>query len=141
MLVIIRITGQVDLSAKVKGTLDRLRVQKKYACTLWNDSKEIRGMLHKVEQYVGYGVIDKDLLRELVTKRGRVAGNKPLDPKIITDAFLANLEKGEYGVMKKFFTLHPPIGGFHKKTSFMFPRGVLGDHKDKIGLLLRRMII
>ena len=42
-------------------------------------------------------------------------------------------KKGE-----KFFKLHPPRGGIKAKVHF--PKGVLGDHKEKINELIGRML-
>ena len=39
---------------------------------------------------------------------------------------------------QRFFRLHPPLGGI--RTKVHFPKGVLGDHKEKINELLERML-
>jgi len=42
-----------------------------------------------------------------------------------------------FGV-KPFFRLHPPRGGFNSKLRF--PKGILGNHGEKINELIRRML-
>lgn len=139
MIAAILISGRVDLNRDIKGTLERLRLRKKYACVVFSESKEKMGMLKRVEQYVAYGNLDNETLKELIAKRGKLAGNKPIDGKDI-DAAVEKIGKGDFGNIKPFFRLHPPIKGFKKKTSFLYPRGVLGNHGGKINELIRRMI-
>ena len=40
--------------------------------------------------------------------------------------------------MKPFFRLHPPRGGINAKIHF--PKGVLGNNKEKINDLIKRML-
>lgn len=140
MIIVIRLSGMVDLDKKVNGTLDRLRLRKKYLCVIVQENAEKMGMLKRVHQYIAYGKIDNETFRELITKRGRMPGDKPIDAKMITDDFIAKAEKGDFGKMKPFFRLHPPLGGFKDKGRLLYPRGFLGDNKEKISLLLKRML-
>lgn len=115
MIAIIRIKGEVGLRREIKETLDRLRLKKKYSCiVLEKPSKSELGMLKKVKDFVAYGNIDKETFDELVKKRGK---------------------KG-----KKFFRLHPPRKGIESKKHFGVGKGVLGDNKEKINGLIRRML-
>ena len=47
MLLVVRIAGQVDLTRKVKETLYRLRVRRKYAATLLANTPENQRLLKK----------------------------------------------------------------------------------------------
>ena len=40
--------------------------------------------------------------------------------------------------IENFFRLHPPRGGI--KSKIHFPKGVLGDNKEKINDLIKRML-
>jgi len=42
--------------------------------------------------------------------------------------------------LKPFFRLHPPRGGIDTKVHFPIRKGVLGDNKEKINDLVRRML-
>jgi len=113
MIAIIRIAGKVKVRKDIEETLHRLRLRRKYACVVIDENRpEIMGMLRKVRNYVAYGKISEEMLKELRKKRGK---------------------KG-----KVFFRLHPPRGGIKSKEHF--PRGVLGDHGDKINELIKRML-
>ena len=62
MIVVIRITGQVNLSAKVKNLLDSLNLKKKYSCILMEKENFL---LEKVKNYVAYGELDEKLMERL----------------------------------------------------------------------------
>ncbi len=117
MICIIRIRGRVGIDRKINETLDRLRLRKKYVCVVIEATKENLGMIKKVKNFVAYGEIYDETYKELKEKRGK-----------------KNLE----GEIKPFFRLHPPRKGINSKLHF--PRGVLGDNKEKINDLVRRML-
>ena len=112
MICIIRIRGRVGLNKDIKETLDRLRLRKKYNCAVLNPTKENIGMIKKVENQVAFGEINDETYKKLVEKR---------KTKI-----------------KNFFRLHPPRKGINSKIHF--PKGVLGDNKEKINDLVLRML-
>jgi len=144
MLVVIRISGQVEIRKDIKATLDRLRLRKKFACVLLKEKPEFLGMLEKVKFYVAFGKIDKQTLTELISKRGRLPGNKPVDKDKITSDLIDSVLNGKKKLtdigLKPFFSLHPPRGGFRKSTKFLYPKGVLGDWKEEINSLVKRML-
>ena len=110
---VIRITGEIGLRKDVVETLNRLKLRKKYSCVVFEDpAKEQLGMINKVRDFVAFGDIDEKTYKKLVEKR---------KTKI-----------------KNFFRLHPPRGGI--KTKLHFPKGVLGNHKEKINELIGRML-
>jgi large subunit ribosomal protein L30 len=138
MKAIIRIAGQIGLTKNVKETLDRLRIRRKYACVVVKETPVIKGMLKKVVNFVAYGDISKETFVELLTKRGQSVDKKK---KINAAKAVEELEKGkkysEVG-LKPFFRLHPARGGINTKVHF--PKGVLGNHKEKINELIKRML-
>ena len=69
-------------------------------------------MIKKVRDFVAFGEINNDMYKKLVEKRK----NK----------------------IKNFFRLHPPRKGIKSKVHY--PKGALGNHKDKINELLERML-
>ncbi|MCX6748098.1 MAG: uL30 family ribosomal protein [Candidatus Pacearchaeota archaeon] len=113
MIAVIRIKGIVGLDRDINETFKRLKLGRKYSCIVVEEKPEILGMINKVESFVAYGKIDEATLKELQEKRGK-------------------------GKKTNFFRLHPPRGGIKAKVHY--PRGVLGNHKDKINDLIRRML-
>ncbi len=120
MIAIIRIKGQVGLKKGIVETLNRLRLRRKYVCVvLEKPTKEQLGMIKKVKDFVAFGEIDADTYKELKEKRG---------------------QKNNEGKLKPFFRLHPPRKGIESKKHFGVGKGVLGNNKEKINDLIRRML-
>ena len=122
-IAVIRVRGSVRVAKSVNYTLDILGLSKKNSCVLL--TKKDFGMIQKVKDYVTYGEIDKEteeLLRKERTEK--VIGK---DGKEKT---------------KKTFRLNPPKKGFGRKgIKFSFTKGgALGDRKEKINDLIKRML-
>ncbi|MFA5019468.1 MAG: uL30 family ribosomal protein [Candidatus Pacearchaeota archaeon] len=139
MIAIIRIAGMVNMREETENTLSRLRLRRKYVCVIVDETKEeMKGILKKIRDFTAYGNIDDETLKELIEKRGQLINKKGkidagrISKEILTKKTMNNLE------IKPFFRLHPPRGGINSKQHF--PRGVLGNHKEKINDLIRRML-
>jgi ribosomal protein L30/L7E len=113
MIAVIRIRGNVRLRNDLIENFKRLGLKRKYSCVVFlNPSNEQSGMLNKARDLVAYGEINKETYDELVKIRGKKS--------------------------KTLFRLHPPRGGINTKEHF--PKGVLGDNKEKINDLIKRML-
>lgn len=140
MLIAIRISGQVNLQRRVKETLYRIRLRRKYAAVLLKPSPQNIKILKKMRDHIAYGSIDKETLLLLLEKR---AMPKDKSKKIKAKEILEQLEKKDINNLdiKPFFRLHPPRGGIDAKKHFpVTKKAVLGDNKDKINDLIRRML-
>lgn len=114
-LAAVLVRGLVEVKNEVKDTLRMLNLQKKNACVILDDNPVNRGMLKKCENYVTYGEVSEETIKELKEKRS-------------TD--------------KKYFSLHPPRGGFERKgikKPFNL-KGALGYRSEKINDLIKKMI-
>ncbi len=155
---IIRIRGTVDVRPDVEATLRMLRLHRRYTASLYHSSLPgIEGMLRKVENWATWGEIDVDTLTELLRRRGRLLGEKPINDlwvaeklKILggVEELARKLVEGEihyhklekYGV-KPFFRLHPPRGGFKGSIKKHYKvGGELGYRGEAINDLIRRML-
>ena len=111
----IRISGCVGLREEINETFNRLRLRRKYSCIVFEPTKEKMGMIKKVKDHIAFGEIDDETYKLLVEKR---------KTKI-----------------KDFFRLHPARGGIDSKKHFgETKKAVLGNHKNKINDLIRRML-
>ncbi len=119
MIAIIRIKGMIGLRSGIDETLHRLRLRRKYSCVVVEKTPLLEGMLKKVRDFVAFGEIDEATLKELKEKRG---------------------QKDSEGKLKPFFRLHPPRGGAETKKHFGVGKGILGNNKEKINDLIRRML-
>jgi large subunit ribosomal protein L30 len=138
MIIIIRISGLVEIPKEVKETLFRTRLRKKYTAILLQDNPENKKLLNHIRNFVAYGQINQETLIELVKKRAKTLGKKKIDAEQISKE-LSNKSPEELGI-KPVFHLHPPRGGINTKAHFPLKKGVLGDNKEKINDLVRRML-
>ena len=138
MILVIRISGAVDLSSRVEETLFRMRLRRKYSAVLVKPSVENLKLLRKMRDFVAFGEITPENLIKLIEKRA-----KPISSKDKIDALkiVKELEKKKLSDLwvKPFFRLHPPRGGIESKKHFGVGKGVLGDNKADINKLLERM--
>jgi len=140
MMLAIRISGMPEVDHDVEEALFRLRLRRKYSAVLLKETPENIKLLAKVRNFIAYGTISKETLSDILVKRG-VLNNKKIN-KTEVDRIAEQLEhkKPEEIGVKPFFRLHPPRGGIESKKHFGVGKGVLGDHKDKIKELVRRML-
>jgi len=152
LLAVIRIRGRVNIRKEVKDTLIMLRLHRINHCVLVPETPEYLGMLQKSKDWITWGKVDKKTIVELFKKRGMVVGEKKLDEnnmKKITkynvlDSFVDDIIKGKIKFkdcpsLKPVFRLNPPRKGY-KATRLPYPKGDLGNRKEKINELLKRMI-
>lgn len=153
-IAVIRIRGRAGVTKKVNDTLDMMRLYKQNGCVIVPNNPQYLGMIKRAKDYITWGEIDKETFTLLLTKRAKVAGNKPLTEeylkhnlKIDLKSFveeLFNLKKKLKDIpgLKLYFRLTPPVKGFERggiKKPFSMG-GSLGYRKDKINELIRRMI-
>lgn len=139
MFIAIRISGMVKIPKVVEEGLYRARLRRKYSAVLLKETEENHKLLKKLRNYVAYGKIDTKTLAELLSKRAQ-----PLkkDEKIDAEKVMKDIDKkplSELGI-KPFFRLHPPRKGIESKKHAGVGKGVLGDNKEKINDLVRRML-
>lgn len=136
MIVVIRISGMVEMPGDAQEALFRMRLRRKYSAVLLNEDPNTLSLLQKVRNFVAYGPITPKLLEELIAKRAQPLPGKKIDAKKIAP----EIGKKDYESLglKPFFRLHPPRGGI--KSKIHYPKGVLGDNKEDINELLGRML-
>ena len=140
MIIAIRISGLVEMPEEAQETLYRLRLRRKYTAILLRENKENRALLNKIRNFVAYGNLGKEVLAELLEKRGQLLRSSIKKPGI--SSVLTALETKDLKSLgfKPFFRLHPPRKGIDSKLHFPIRKGVLGDNKEKINELVRRML-
>ncbi|HLC64939.1 MAG TPA: uL30 family ribosomal protein [Candidatus Nanoarchaeia archaeon] len=139
MIAAIRIRGVHDIRGDVERNLDNLRLLRKHACVLLEDTPAVRGQLAKVKDFATWGIINDDTKKILVEKRGNEYSGRLTDSR----------GKISYPVLKiggralrPYFNLSPPKGGFERKGIKVAFRagGVLGDRGEHINELIRKMV-
>ncbi len=152
MIAVVRIRGKIGINRDIERTLYLLRLRKKNHCVILNLNKNVVGMLNKIKHYVTWGEINKEILEELLKKRGRIAGNKRLTEEYLKqkinmgfDEFSKKLIEGKIKLtdvpgIKPFFRLKPPTKGFKNTKKEFSLGGDLGYRGKEINELLKRMI-
>ena len=138
-IAVILVRGLVNVSADVKNTLAMLRLLRKNNCVIINDTPENKGMLIKVKDYVTWGTLDDTTFKDLVEKRGHENRGRTTDSKQKYSYKTFDVDGKKY---KPYFRLNPPQKGFGRKgikVAFKVG-GALGDRKEKINDLIKRML-
>ncbi len=120
-IAIILIRGRIGMRHDMRMTADLLKLIKKNTCVVLENTLPNKGMVEKIKDYATYGLLDDSTHKLLISKRA---------------------QKDKEGKVLNIFKLHPPRGGFERKgTKQPFSNGgALGNRKDKINLLIQRMI-
>ncbi|MBI2175884.1 uL30 family ribosomal protein [Candidatus Woesearchaeota archaeon] len=130
-IAVIRLRGRTGLQGDVAATLHMLNIRRVNHCAIVPDSPDVVGMLKKAKDYITWGYVDSDTLKLLLEKRG--------EPALAGGRNFVAVNGKNY---KPYFRLSPAKGGLGSrgvKASFT-NAGALGDRKDKVNELLRRMI-
>lgn len=138
-LVVIRVRGVTGVRKDIADTMSMLRLYRKNYCVILEGTKNNRGMLNKVKDYVTWGELDEETYKVLIEKRGQIYRGRETDPKKrVAYKFLSVGNKK----LKPFFRLSPPRGGFERKgiKRQFSVGGALGYREKKINDLIKRML-
>ncbi len=152
LIAILRVRGPVKVKKEIEKALSLMRLTRANHCVLYNDDKYLQGLLKKSKDYITWGEISEEVLKKLLVKRGCVYTKenklisfkehfkKDLD-KIINDIYSGKTKVKDLNI-KPVFRLKPPSKGYDRqgiKKTYV-EGGALGYRKEKINLLLKRMI-
>lgn len=151
LFAVVRVRGGINVRKDIKDTLSMLKLNKVNHCVLVPDKPEYIGMIKKIKDYVTWGEINKEILKQLIIKRGRIVGNKKISDATINswnyeniDTLVENIINQEIiynklEIVKPIFRLSPPKKGYrHTKRPFKLG-GALGYREKKINELLEQM--
>jgi large subunit ribosomal protein L30 len=154
---LVRIRGTVHVTGKTRDTLKMLNLNRPNHAVVVPRTESYVGMVNRVKDYVAYGDIDAATMTELLQKRGRLMGDKPID-----DAFVKTATNSKFGTVEAFakaivegkatmkdlgedakpvFRLTPPAGGHKGSTKRHYTvKGELGYRGKDINALIKRMM-
>ncbi|MGA9843794.1 MAG: 50S ribosomal protein L30 [Nitrososphaeraceae archaeon] len=145
---VVRIKGTVNVPYWANSTLEYLNLGKKFNATIVPENKQSLGMLRKVKDIVAWCSADPETVLQLLSKRGRRLGNKPINEKDLPQNY-SNLQELARDLaedritisklnFRPWFALNPPRGGFKKSTKKQYTQnGILGEDKDLISIVER----
>ena len=138
-IAVVLVRGMVDVTTPVKDTLAMLRLHRKNYCVVLPNTAVVQGMLHKVKDYVTWGLISDDVYAKLMAARGEEWKARESDSKGTYVYGYLEINGKKY---KPYFRLNPPRKGFGRKgikVSFK-AGGALGDRSEKMDDLIQRML-
>ena len=136
-LAIIRLRGRTGISAATEATLKHLNLNRINNCVVLGESPQILGMLRKAKDYITWGYIDSDTLRDLAAKRGRPLQQEEAGK--LSKQKVINVDGKAY---ESRFRLSPAIGGLGSRgiKATFGKSGALGNRKEKINDLIKKML-
>lgn len=139
------------MPSSMTSTLIYLNLTKKYRATLIPENPQSLGMLRKVKELVAWTTADPSIVKELLEKKGRIAGFEPVSDSDLPKEYdgmgalaLAisenKLSLSQIRNIKPWFALSPPRGGFKRNTKNQYNEGgILGEDKELVDIV-RRML-
>ena len=139
--IVLNVRGTIDASEQVRRTLRMLRIPLRYRATILPESDSVRGMLQKARHRIAWCKADKELVKELIEKRGMKEGWKKLEKKDLKRLGYSGFDElaeaiaedrvdfGKLDGIKPFFALSPPRGCFKRTVKRFYEQGgVLGQN-------------
>lgn len=150
----IRVRGQVRVRPQIEDTLDKLLLGRLHQARVLKLNSSLQGMIIKAKDYITWGEIDEKTTAMLLSKRGRLLGNKRLSDSYVKKNSSYNTVKalakaitegkatvGDVEGLKPVFRLTPPRKGFRGKRHLPVGMGgVTGYRGHEINDLAQRMI-
>ena len=154
VILAIRVRGHVRVRPQIEDTLDKLLLNRLHQARLIKATPSMEGMITKAKDYITWGEPTEDLILKLLTKRGRLSGNKRLtDAYVKKNSNLSSIKALAKAIasgkatmsdvegLKPIFRLTPPKKGFkgNKKLSVGMG-GITGYRGEGINELTQRML-
>lgn len=162
---VIRLRGVPTTPLDISTALNLLRLRRKFTMVAVPGSPDVMGTIQRVNDWVTWGEIDADTLAEVLRKRGRLVGERPLTLEYLQKWGWQSFEEvalayvtGEINrltcskkvkegtrppcvpYLKPFFRLRPPRGGLNSLKLHFSVGGDLGYRGPLINDLIRRML-
>jgi len=140
MYAIVRVRGSVNVSPKTKKTFEYLNLDRVNSMSIWPENEPTLRMIKMVENYSTFGKISEEMIIQVLEKRGKAVTGK-IDSKKVLAGIKAGKTFNELGIVN-CFRLSPPRKGYERKgiKKPFNQGGALGNRKDKIDDLIKRMI-
>jgi large subunit ribosomal protein L30 len=148
---VVRIRGTVNIPYWADNTLDNLNLDKRFRATVIPENPESLGMLRKVKEMVAWTSADATIIKELLEKRGKKTGFKPITNSDLPEGYntieeLASaiadnkITLSKIRSIKPWFALNSPRGGFKRKTKTQYSQdGILGEDKGLTDIVKRML--
>ncbi|HKG41101.1 MAG TPA: 50S ribosomal protein L30 [Nitrososphaeraceae archaeon] len=148
---VVRIRGTVNIPYWANNTLDNLNLDKRFRATVIPENPESLGMLRKVKEMVAWTSADATIIKELLQKRGKKTGFKPITNSDLPEGYTTieelasaiadnKITLSKIRSIKPWFALNSPRGGFKRKTKTQYSQnGILGEDKGLTDIVKRML--
>ncbi len=133
---VIQIRSTISATQEVIDTLKMLHLHHVNNCTIIPQTKSYQGMLQKAKDYITWGEINEDTLKNLIT--AKCTPEKGNIDASLKD--LLNQKKKLSEITNPTIKLHPPLKGYKGIKKPYAAGGSLGYRGEEINDLLKRMI-
>ena len=152
MYAVVRIRGRTGIKKNIADNLDMLNLTRISHAVLIPETPSYKGMLQKGKDYITWGEVSEETVKDLVAVRGRLPGNKEVTDEYVKEnteydsvedlavaIFNEETTLKEAG-LKPLFRLNPPKKGY-ENTKLTYPQGgSLGYRSENINELIAKMI-
>jgi large subunit ribosomal protein L30 len=148
----IRVRGHSKVNHDIEDCMQMMRLNRINHAVLLPENDYSKGMLQKSKDYITWGEVSADTVKQLVESRGRMMGDKPITDADVQKAgmasvadFVAKVASGDfkYGELegvKPLFRLSPPRKGYGGNKRTYKVGGALGYRGSEINDLVVRML-
>lgn len=151
MIAAVRVRGRTGVNKDIKDTMSMLKLTRINHLVFVDPNPSYNGMLTKAKDYITWGDVDAETISQIITKRGKLPGNKSVTEEHIKEnTDYSSIEEFSKAVadgkatlddagIKPVFRLHPPRKGYEATKKSFKEGGSLGKRED-IGELVAKMI-
>ncbi|PAV06651.1 50S ribosomal protein L30 [Methanosphaera cuniculi] len=152
MYAVIRVRGRTGIKKNIADNLNMLNLTRISHATVIPETPSYDGMLQKGKDYITWGEISEDTLKELISVRGRLPGDKRVTDEYVkentdydsVDALATAIFNQETTMkdagLKPIFRLNPPRKGYEGTKKPYTEGGSLGYRSENINELIEKMI-
>lgn len=152
MYAVIRVRGRTGIKKNIADNLNMLNLTRISHATIIPETPSYAGMLQKGKDYITWGEISEDTLKELIAVRGRLPGDKRVTDEYVkentdydsVDALATAIFNQEITMkdagLKPIFRLNPPRKGYEGTKLPYAEGGSLGYRSENINELIEKMI-
>ena len=142
MYAVIRIRGTVSIAPEISTTLELLGLKRISNLSVWQENEQTKRMIMAVQDYVAFGNISEEVLKELITKKATpIEEGAKIDAKKVVEELKKGKTMNQVGIVN-CFRMSPPRKGYERKgikVPFVLG-GASGNRKEKINDLIVRMM-
>jgi large subunit ribosomal protein L30 len=152
-IIAVKVRGEISAQRGAKETTAMLHLSHSNHAVIIDSRPAFKGMLKRAQSYVTWGEASKETVALMLTKRGKLAGNKPITEEAaqklgyksiddLAEAIIScKVAYSKIDGVEPRFKLHPPSKGYKGQTKNAFKAGGEAGYRGAaINDLVKRMV-